>query len=125
MQADSRPDQAVSAEHEQLQFKAGDPCLLGAAGAGDDPTAQGQVRSYVNLGHNVTLDATVRSVSALPDPRVPAYTELNARLAWNITPRVQLSVSGFNLLHAYHVEYPSNEGGAVPRSVFVELRVKM
>ena len=114
-----------TAEHEQLSFKAGDPGLLGAAEAGDDPSAQGQIRSSMTLGHDVTFDATVRSVAALPNPAVPAYTDLNARLGWNVTKRVQLSVSGFNLLHAYHAEYPSSQGGAVPRSVFVELRVKM
>ncbi len=115
----------VSAEHEELKFKAGDPGLLGPSEAGDDPTAQGQLRSYMNLGRNFTLDATLRGVSALADPAVPAYTELNARLGWNVTPRVQLSVSGFNLLHAYHVEYPGSAGGSVPRSIFVEMRVKM
>jgi iron complex outermembrane receptor protein len=114
-----------SAEHEQLSFQPGDPALLGVAEAGDDPVAQGQVRSSMNLGRDVTFDATLRGVSALPNPAVPAYTELNARLGWNVTPRIQLSVSGFNLLHAYHVEYPSSEGGAVPREVFVELRVRM
>ena len=114
-----------TAEHEQLSFKAGDPGLLGAAEAGDDPSAQGQIRSSMTLGHDVTFDATLRSVAALPNPAVPAYTDLNARLGWNVTKRVQLSVSGFNLLHAYHAEYPSSQGGAVPRSVFVELRVKM
>jgi iron complex outermembrane recepter protein len=114
-----------SAEHEQLSFKAGDPGLLGAAEAGDEPAAQGQIRSSMNLGRDVTFDATVRSVAALPNPALPAYTELNARLGWNVTPRIQLSVSGFNLLHAYHVEYVSSPDGAVPRSVIVELRVKM
>jgi len=114
-----------SAEHEQLSFQAGDAGLLGKGEAGDDPVAQGQVRSSMNLGRDVTFDATLRSVSSLPDPAVPAYTELNARLGWNVTPKIQLSVSGFNLLHAYHLEYPSSEGGAVPRTVFVEMRVKL
>ena len=114
-----------SAEHEQLSFQAGDPGLLGVAEAGDDPAAQGQIRSSMNLGRDVTFDATLRSVAALPNPAVPAYTDLNARLGWNLSPKIQLSVSGFNLLHAYHVEYPSSPGGAAARSVFVELRVKM
>jgi iron complex outermembrane recepter protein len=114
-----------SAEHEELSFQAGDVGLLGVAEAGDDPAAQGQIRSSMNLGRDVTFDATVRSVAALPNPAIPAYTELNARLGWNVTPRIQLSVSGFNLLHAYHLEYVSSPDGAVPRSVIVELRVRM
>jgi iron complex outermembrane receptor protein len=62
----------------------------------------------------------LRHVSALPDPHVPAYTELNTRIAWNVTEKLQLAVSGFNLLHARHQEFPGAE--AVPRSVFAELR---
>jgi len=114
-----------AAEHERLYFAPGDPGLLGAAAAGDDPAQQGFIRSSMNLGPRVTFDADLRSVAPLPDPAVPGYTELNARIGWNITDRVQVSISGFNLLHPYHLEFPSNEGGSVPRSVFAELRWRL
>ncbi len=90
--------------------------------AGDDPKQQASIRSSMDLGSKVTLDADLRYVSALPDPAVPSYTELNARLGWNLTDKVQLSVSGFNLLHASHVEAPG--GNPVPRSVFAELKLR-
>jgi iron complex outermembrane receptor protein len=107
---------------EHLTFKAGASGLLGAAQAGDDPKNQASLRSSMNLGRNVTLDADLRYVSALPSPFVPAYVELNSRIGWNVTDRVQLSLSGFNLLHAHHLEFPADGATAVPRSFLAELR---
>jgi len=88
--------------------------------AGNDPKYQASLRSSMDLGESLMLDAALRYVSALPEPRVPAHLELNGRLGWNVTPRVQLSISGRNLLHARRQEYP--EGNAIPRSAFVELQ---
>ena len=36
---------------------------------------------------------------------VPAYFELNTRLAWQASKRLELSVVGQNLLHDHHPEY--------------------
>jgi iron complex outermembrane receptor protein len=108
---------------EHLTFKTGASGLLGVAQAGDDPEHQATLRSSMDLGHHVTWDADLRYVSALPDPGVPAYVELNTRIGWNINDHVQLSLSGFNLLHAYHLEFPASEANAVPRSFVAELRL--
>jgi iron complex outermembrane receptor protein len=106
---------------EHLGFVAGDLGLLGVAQAGDDPQHQASLRSSMTLGRQVTLDADLRYVDALPDPHVPAYTELNARLGWAVTRRIELSLSGANLLHPYHQEYPA-PAMAVARSVFGQIR---
>ena len=58
--------------------------------------------------------------SALPTPAVPAYMELNGRFGWNLNDRLELSLSGRNLLHARHVEYLG--GAAISRSVIAELQ---
>jgi iron complex outermembrane recepter protein len=110
---------------EHLSFKAGASApSLGVRQAVDDPEYQASLRSSMDLGDAVTLDADLRYVSALPNPAVPAYVELNSRIGWNVTPRIQLSLSGFNLLHPYHQEFPASEGAtAVPRSFLAELRV--
>jgi iron complex outermembrane receptor protein len=97
------------------------------ASAGDDPSSQAQLRSSLNLGHNVTWDADIRYVGALPNPAIPAYAEADTRLAWDITPKAQVSISGFNLLHSQHLEY--EEAGAtvgveVQRSVLVGTKLK-
>jgi iron complex outermembrane receptor protein len=113
---------SVNLMHENLSFKPGASGILGVAQAGDDPTSQAQLRSSMNLGRQFTFDADLRYVGALPNPRVTAYTEADSRLGWNLTDRIQFSVSGFNLLHKYHQEYPGAD--AVPRSVFADVRLR-
>lgn len=105
---------------EQFAFKPGSSGLLGVEQLGDDPRQQANLKSSMNLGHGVTLDGDLKYVDALPDPSLPAYFEFNARLGWKVSSRVQLSVSGFNLLHDRHQELP----GAlpVPRSFVVGLQ---
>ena len=104
----------------KFRFAPGSSKLVGVSQAGNDPKYQASLRSSMDLGESLMLDAALRYVSALPEPRVPAHLELNGRLGWNVTPRVQLSISGRNLLHARRQEYP--EGNAIPRSAFVELQ---
>jgi len=112
----------INLMHEHLTAKQGASGLIDASQAGDDPTAQASLRSSMNLGRTVTLDGDLRYVSALPNPAVPAYTELNLRLGWNVTPRLQISLAGSNLLHDHHLEFPPPGATAVPRSAFIELR---
>ena len=105
---------------EKFKFKPSASGLLGTTQAANDPMYQAQVKSSMDLGGKVTVDTALRYVSALPDPRVPSYVEMNGRLGWNITDQVQLAVSGRNLLHDRHQEY--TDGNAIPRSVFVDLQ---
>ena len=113
---------SIGAMHEDFRFKPGASGLLGVQQVADDPKVQARLKSSMNLGSVVTLDTELRYVSALPGPVAPAYVELNARLGFNLTPRLQLSVDGFNLLHARHQELPAPAANAVPRSVLGELR---
>ncbi|HKU17155.1 MAG TPA: TonB-dependent receptor [Steroidobacteraceae bacterium] len=112
----------VRSLHKDLQFKSGASGLLGVEQAGNDPSWSGQLKSFMDFGHDLTLDAFLRYMSELPDPQQDAYFELSARLAWDVSPSLQLAVSGFNLLHDRHTEYPSPIGEQIPRSFFVELR---
>ena len=109
---------------EHLKFKPDASGLLGVAQAGDDPKAQAQLKSSMNLWKTVTLDADVRYVSALPDPRVPSYVELGGRIGWNVTPRVQLSLAGLNLLHDRHQEWPAANATGARRSVQADMRLR-
>jgi iron complex outermembrane recepter protein len=108
--------------HEDLIFKSGYVPIVGVSQAGDDPSAQGFLTSSMDLGSLVTFDASLRYVNSLPDPVLPGYYELSARVGWRISPRLELSLSGQNLLHARHLEYPSPNGEAVPRSGMLEIR---
>ncbi|HEX7759979.1 MAG TPA: TonB-dependent receptor [Caulobacteraceae bacterium] len=109
---------------ESLSFKPGDLALVGVEQEGDDPAHQASLRSSMNLGGAVTLDWDLRYVGALPNPQLPSYVELDTRIAWNVSQRVQLSLSGFNLIHDHHQEYPGPQANAVPRSVFAEARLR-
>jgi iron complex outermembrane receptor protein len=70
----------------------------------------------------MTLDITLRHVAKLPDPALPAYTELAARLAWQLSRSWELSVRGTNLLHKSHLEYPDPAGVKIGRSAMAEVR---
>ena len=110
---------------EHLTFAKGDPgALIGILQVADDPQTQASLKSSMDIGHNLALDADLRYASDLPNPKLPAYTELNLRLGWNVNEHLILSLSGFNLLHARHQELPGSEANAVPRSVFAEMRVR-
>ncbi len=101
---------------EHFAIKPGNVALLGIAELGDDPEARASLRSSMNLGPDVTLDGELRYVGALPDPHLPAFVEFNTSIGWNVSDAVRLSLSGFNLLHARHQEFPASEANAVPRS---------
>jgi len=46
---------------------------------------------------------------------------IDAYRAWRASETLELSLSGFNLLHDHHQEYPA-PAGAVPRSLLAEVR---
>lgn len=107
---------------QHLKFKPGASGLLGTQQAGNDPPSQASLTSSMNLGTHMTMDASMRYVDALPDPHVPAYVELNSRIAWKLSDRMQLSVSGFNLLHDHHQEWGSSSANVVARSYLANLQ---
>jgi iron complex outermembrane receptor protein len=84
----------------------------------------------MNLAPDWLLRLDLRRVSSLPDPASPAYTEADARLAWTVSPKVELSLVGSNLLHAHHLEFGTAStpiqlgptGVETGRSVFVNVR---
>jgi iron complex outermembrane receptor protein len=109
-------------QHEDLEFATGSSKLLGIAQAGDDPHHQASLRSSMNLPDDLNLDVDFHYVGALPNPAVPEYVEANARLGWRVSETLDLSLSGFNLLHGQHLEYPGSD--KIRRSVFLETRVR-
>jgi iron complex outermembrane recepter protein len=107
---------------ENFERKPGSIDFLGIPELGDDPENRAALHSSMQIGEDVGLDADLRYVGVLPDPHVPAYVELNASVGWNVSRAVRLSLSGFNLLHAHHQEFPASEANAIPRSFAVGLQ---
>jgi iron complex outermembrane recepter protein len=113
----------LNIQHENLFFEPGSSGLGGLALAADDPNHQGQLRSYVNFGHDVSWTADLRDVGKLHHPDVPDYAELDTQVAWKVTSRLELSINGNNLIHAHHPEFiEPGITDEVPRSFLVETR---
>jgi iron complex outermembrane receptor protein len=115
---------------ENIHAKPGETDATGALNETADPEQQFSVRSSMDLTHHVNFDAALRWVDSLTLDNgptsgptagdVPSYYELNARVAWQATSRLELSIVGDNLLHPRHVEYgyPSAAREEIARSVF-------
>ncbi len=103
-----------------FDFKAGASAPFATTSQnGVDPRRQFTLQSSMNLGEAVMLDVDFRSVGRLHHSDVPAYSELGGRLAWNVSDHLALTLSGSNLLHKRHVEYPG--GDAMQRKILVGL----
>ncbi|HET7593707.1 MAG TPA: TonB-dependent receptor [Rhodanobacteraceae bacterium] len=113
----------LSLEREHFRFKPGATGLLGTAIVGNDPEHRAFLRSSMNLGQHWKFDADLRRVGALPDPHVPGYTELDARLAWAPDDDWELSLRGMNLLHPWHQEYVLGQADRIGRTVFLDARL--
>lgn len=100
---------------EHIRVKPGAVDTTDATNETADPKGQFSLRSSMDLPHQLEWTAAVRWVDALHIDNgptggpavgiVPAYFELDSRLAWRPVPRLQLSLVGQNLLHDHHPEY--------------------
>ena len=105
----------VSLLRQHYALKPGGSRLIGGVQLGSDPRYQLTGQTSLNLGPRISLDADMRYVGARPDPHVPHYVEMDARIAWRVGGHLQLSVSGRNLLHAWHQEFTYPDSNQIPR----------
>lgn len=89
---------------------------------GHDPGHQIFLHSYMNLLRNVELYVGLRQIASLPEVGVPSYFEADVRIAWQVTPKLELSLAGLNLVHAEHAEATAPPIQEIPRSVYVGAR---
>ena len=73
--------------------------------ATNDPRSYWMLRSAHELARGLNADLLLRRVAHLPQPAVPGYHELDARIAWQARPGVELALGGRHLLHARHPEF--------------------
>jgi iron complex outermembrane receptor protein len=96
-------------------LRAGSLDASGTSGlATDDPSNYWSLRSSHDLAEDMQVDLMLRHVGSLPNPAVPDYTELDARVAWQPRRNLELSLTGQNLLHRSHAEF----GAVATRQVF-------
>ena len=114
---------------ENLRVKPGEYDLDNALNETADPRGQFSIRSALNLPRRTELSAALRWVDTLhtnngPTPgTVPSYFELDTRVAWHVNSRLELSISGENLLHNRHTEYgfPDPSRPEIERSAYAKL----
>ena len=97
---------------------------------GNDPSYQWQIRSKWNMHTNHWLDLSVRRVSELSFPVIPAYTAVDAHYGWLLHSDIELSVNLRNIFDPFHPEFSSGGTQAsnsvqVEREIYVSLMVKL
>lgn len=91
--------------HSRLRPEAGSTDTSYGANEAHDPEHQFSLHSYLDLPGRLELDGGFRFISSIGNQGVPAYSELDLRLAWHPTSRLEISLVGQNLLHEQHAEF--------------------
>lgn len=98
---------------------------------GDSPRHTFTVRSGLDLGKGVEFDLWLRGADQLryiDGETVPGYITMDARLGWKVTPNLEFSVVGQNLLHDRKQEFVPEFINTFPtdvqRSVYGKATVK-
>ncbi|HWA14354.1 MAG TPA: TonB-dependent receptor [Burkholderiales bacterium] len=111
---------------KELRLKPGSTDPDGPPALGNDPEHQWMLRSSMNPAPRVEFDVVVRGASRLPQPLVPAYTTVDARLGWRASQALELFVAGYNLFDPSHPEFGAAPGRSeIPRSVYAGLTWRM
>jgi iron complex outermembrane receptor protein len=112
--------------NKNLELKPGSTDPTGPSALGNDPEGQWMLRSLFNLTDRHEFDVFVRRIGVLPDPAVPAYTAVDARLGWRASREIDVSLILQNIFEDRHAEF-----GAAParsefaRGAFVRLQWRM
>jgi iron complex outermembrane recepter protein len=97
---------------KRLTFDPGSTDPTRGTAEANDPRHIIKLRSYLDVGTRFEFDAFFRYVSALPQPAVAAYSELDARAGYHLRPGWDLAIIGSNLLSPRHLEF---RGGTPPQ----------
>ena len=102
--------------------------LLALRFDGHAPQQQWQLHSVASLGPRVDVDLGLYHSGRLERLAVPAYTRLDSRLEFRLTPAVSLVGIGRNLLDRRHEEFSGGHSvyvsSSIPRTAHVMLRWK-
>jgi iron complex outermembrane recepter protein len=89
---------------------------------GLSPRHQVQVQTAFDLPGQWSLDGLARYISDLPAGPISSYATVDARLAWQVTPRLELALVGQDLAQSHHVEWPSSGGNVgIQRSGYIKV----
>ena len=118
-----RLDAGAGLLHKDFHLKPGQSDIAGVQTVlGHDPEHQVFMRSFIDLPNDVELYVGLRQIGKLADVGVPSYLEADVRIGWSVTPRLELSITGQNLIHARHAEASQPPIFEIPRSVYAGVR---
>ena len=118
-----RIDPGLTLLRKHFHLKPGEADIAGIQTVlGHDPNHQVFVKSYMDLPQGFELYIGLRQIGSLPDIGVPSYFEVDVRLGWRVTPALELSLTGNNLVHARHAEQTQPPILEIPRSWFAGVR---
>lgn len=104
------PAWRISAGYSYLLMdirKTGDDFLnISGITENSNPMHKLELRSSSDLSSCFRLDLYLRFVDEVRSYDIPSYCSLDANLAWQITPDLELSITGRDLLDESHPEYP-------------------
>ncbi len=111
---------------KNLKIKPGSLDPTGPSALGNDPDRFWQLRSAWNLTSQHQFDVTIRHVSALPKPVVPAYTTVDGHFNWRACANLDVSLLIRNILGSQNAEFGDTASrGEFGRSVFVKMIWRM
>jgi iron complex outermembrane receptor protein len=89
------------------------------------PQNQGSLRSNLDLPYNLELDNSLNYVDHLGTGDISSYLRLDARLGWQPTESIDVSIGIRNLLDDDHAEFLGSSGGLIKteieRSIFAKI----
>jgi iron complex outermembrane receptor protein len=97
-----------------------DPVGVANSTLANDPEFQWTLRSTLQLPLGLELDLSARRVDSLPNPDVPRYTAVDARLAWAGSDRLSVVLTVRNLFESAHPEFEAAPNRSeLPRSALL------
>jgi iron complex outermembrane receptor protein len=108
---------------EELRLRPDSGDTSGIAAAGNDPKHQYTLRSSHDLSSEQQLDLMARHVGELPNPRVPAYTAIDARFGWRFRRDLEFSATAQNIFDRRHPEFGTSASRSeIERGIFLRLK---
>lgn len=87
------------------------------------PQQQFQIRSYLDIRHDLTLDAELYYVDELEDRGIDDYVRFDMQLTWQANDQLKISVAAENLFDSDHQEFPERQD-IVPSEIPQQFWVK-
>jgi outer membrane receptor protein involved in Fe transport len=101
-----------------LQLKPGATDSGALAIAGNSPTHQAAIHSFLQLPYDFHLYTGIRYTDELTGFGIPSRTAVDASLGWRPTDRLRLSLTVRDLNDATHLEFGG--GNLIERSAFLK-----